>query len=114
MFKLKTVMLFLLALFVYQKWDLINNYFNPPPDFSVQHGGKVILYSAEWCGYCKETRKLLEHQNIPFYEYDIEKSAEGFKQFKRLKGKGVPLVFIGGEVVRGYDPSQILRLANEH
>lgn len=102
-----------LVILIYQKWGVIDNYLNPPPDYSEAHGGKVILYATSWCGYCEKARKLLTDNNIPYYEYDIEKSQEGNEQHKKLGGKGIPVLLINGEVLKGYNPSKILELASE-
>jgi mycoredoxin len=110
---LKKLILIFLVIFTYQKWGVIDNYLNPPPNYAEAHGGKVILYSTAWCGYCKKTRELLGENNIPYYEYDIEKSKEGNEQHKNLGGKGIPVLLINGEVIKGYNPSKILQLSNK-
>lgn len=110
---MKKIVIICIALFVYQKWGVIDNYLNPPPDYAEAHGGKAILYATKWCGYCKKARSLLNENNISFYEYDIEKSQEGAKQHKSLGGKGIPVLLINGEVIKGYNPSRILALANK-
>jgi len=94
-------------------WTSIVNYISPPPDYSAAHDGKVILYATTWCGYCEKARELLTSNDIEFHEYDVEKSAEGREQFKRLGGKGVPMLLIKGEVLKGYDPTKILKLSNK-
>jgi len=54
---------------------------------------------------------LLKENNIQYVEYDIEKSADGAEQHKRLGGTGVPVMLINGQVVKGYNPERILQLA---
>lgn len=108
---MKKIIFIVAALAIFQKWDDINSFINPQPDYAAMHNQQVILYATEWCGYCKKTRELLESNNIPYFEYDIEKSAEGREQHQRLGGNGVPVLLIGDEVVRGYNPSRILELA---
>jgi len=107
---MKNLILIAVVILVFQKWDSINNFINPPPDYAAAHDGKVILYATSWCGYCKKTRKLLEDNGVDYFEYDIEKSQEGNKQHKRLGGKGIPVLLINGEVVKGYNPARILEL----
>ena len=102
---------FVAVLVVWQKWDVIDRFINPPPDYAAKHNGQVILYSTAWCGYCEKARQLMNENDIAFYEYDIEKSDEGREQHKKLGGKGVPVLLIEGDVVKGYDPSRILSLA---
>jgi hypothetical protein len=44
---------------------------------------------------------------LPFFEYDVEKSPEGQRQFKALQGNGVPLLLVKNNVIRGYNPQAI-------
>ena len=105
---MKTFFFIALAVLVFQKRADIQNYFDPPPDYSQSHGGKVILYATSWCGYCKKTREFLTEKRIPFHEYDIEKSAEGKEQYRRLGGQGVPVLLVKGSVIKGFYPEKIL------
>lgn len=76
---------------------------------------KVILYSTAWCGYCRKTRELLNHLQVPFVEKDIEKSPEGRAEYQ-AKGKGyrgVPLTDIDGTLVKGYLPEDVKKLVAE-
>lgn len=108
---MKKIIVIAIALLVFQNWDSLTNYFGPSPDYDAEYDGEVILYSTAWCGYCAKTRELLEDNNIGYYEYDIEKSAEGREQFYDLGGSGVPMLLINGQVVNGYNPARILALA---
>ncbi|MDO3387850.1 glutaredoxin family protein [Gilvimarinus sp. SDUM040013] len=76
-----------------------------------QYSGEVVLYATPWCGYCKKTRELLRDNDIVFTEYNIEKSNRGRREYNDLNGQGIPLMVIDGQVVRGYQPRQILSLA---
>jgi mycoredoxin len=76
----------------------------PPPDYS---HGKVLLYATDWCPYCEKTRALLQQRQITYQEVNIETSAEAQAQYQRLAGKGVPVLLIAGEVVRGYNEKRI-------
>ncbi len=110
---MKNIVTICLVILVFQKWDLVDSYLNPPPDYSAMSGGKVVLYATSWCGYCAKARKLLSDNNIPYIEYDIEKSDEGRRQYESLKGNGVPVLQINGKVIYGYNPSKIMKLVNE-
>jgi len=76
----------------------------PPPDYS---HGKVLLYATDWCPYCEKTRALLQQRQIAYQEVNIETSTEAQAQYQRLAGKGVPVLLISGEVVRGYNEKRI-------
>ena len=110
---MKKIVLIVIGLAIFQNWEDIKHVVNPPPDYGSMHEEAVILYATQWCGYCKKARSLLSENNIPYYEYDIEKSLEGKEQHKNLGGKGIPVLLIDGEVIKGYSPSKILKLAGK-
>lgn len=74
---------------------------------NVSEQNEVVLYSAVWCGYCKQTKQLLAKHDVDYCEYDIERSAEGYKQFKSLGGEAVPLLQFNGSIIHGYNKSLI-------
>ena len=75
----------------------------------------VILYMTDWCGWCRKTRALLKEIEADFEEVDIEKSDAGRREYEEKAGGrgGVPLLDIGGTIVRGYDEPRIRRLVAE-
>ncbi len=66
---------------------------------------KIIMYSASWCGVCKTAKTYFNKKGIPYMEYDVETSAKGRKDYKRLGGRGVPLILIGKKRMDGFDRS---------
>lgn len=101
----KRVLVLVAFVVVYHQWDSIGRFFNPPPSLDAVENGAVVLYSTSWCGYCEKTRDLLDSHDIDFYEYDIERSEDGYNQYKTLGGNGVPVLAVGLDVVKGYDVS---------
>lgn len=102
-----------LVLGIAVKLGYLHNPFAGEPEFVQAYQGKVVLYSTSWCGYCKKTRELFAEKSIEYLEYDVEKSSLGQSQYKKLKGRGVPLILMGGETIRGYDREAILRLVDQ-
>ncbi len=96
-----------LALF---KWDLIPGKESVTIDPDAAMRADVVLFATSWCGYCAKTRDLLKKSGVPFVEHDIETSAEGKSQYDAIGGRGVPILLINGEMVRGYDPNLIVKL----
>jgi mycoredoxin len=105
--------LFIIAILamVVQRWDEIQSFIQPLVNAEAAEQQQVTLYATSWCGYCAKTRKLLDDNHIAYTEYDIESSEEGNRQYKALGGQGIPVLQIGTEVVNGYNPGLILRLA---
>ena len=104
---MKKVLVLLVLLAVYLNWGRIERLFvSRPPVAPVQ--SDVVLYATSWCGYCQKTRELLAEQRIQYFEYDIEESEEGRRQYRELNGSGVPLLNIRGTIIRGYNREVIL------
>lgn len=106
---MKKIVLCIALLALFQNWGRINNFFNPAPPISANTDVQVVMYSTDWCGYCKQARSLFKSASIAYREYDIETSAEGLKQYQALGGRGVPLIIINGKLLRGFNKRQILR-----
>jgi glutaredoxin 3 len=73
---------------------------------------EVVLYAADWCGYCARARRLLESKGVAFTEIDVEAVA-GAREEMMARGGGdtVPQVFIGGKAVGGCNELQALDAA---
>lgn len=71
---------------------------------------EVLLYATEWCGYCKATRAFFDANGIRYTEHDIEKSSAALGEHRRLGGNGVPLIVVGGDVVKGYNEGALRQL----
>jgi glutaredoxin len=96
--------------------ERINSYSGPPevqrvpgatrPSTPVGASVPVVMYATDWCGYCKQARIHFAKKGIPYVEHDIEKNPAAHAEFKRLGGRGVPLIVHGANVMRGFsEPS---------
>lgn len=83
--------------------------FDTAPDLTSMHEENVVLYATSWCPYCEKTRAFFRENNIRYFEYDIERSNEGRRQFDILKGNAIPLVVADGKIVRGFNTPAILK-----
>ncbi len=108
-FSVAAVLVAVLAL----NWSSVHGLLVARPDFAALHTEPVVMYGTDWCGNCKMTRAYLRKNNIPFFEYDVEKSPEGQRQFKALQGNGVPLLLVNNNVLRGFNPQAIERALRE-
>ena len=69
----------------------------------------VVMYSAEWCGICKQARRHFQKEGIPFQEWDVEKSSKGRKDFRALRGRGVPIILVDDKRINGFTKKQFDR-----
>ena len=79
--------------------DRINSYGGPP---EVRQAVPVVLYATSWCPYCAQARAYFAKKGVSYIEHDVEKSAAAQAEFKRLGGRGVPLIVHGANVMRGF------------
>jgi glutaredoxin len=64
--------------------------------------GPVVMYSTSWCTYCAQARAYFAANRIRYQDYDVEKSAAANAEYKRLGGRGVPLIVHGGQTMSGF------------
>ena len=100
----------LIVLFiVIQNWWRVDLLINPiNTDNLKQHS--VVLYTTSWCPHCHKARTFFQRANIPYIEYDVEKSARAYQRYQQISGRGVPVIVIGERVIQGYN-QRAIRLA---
>ena len=106
----KKVLLVLLVVVVFQYWGKIERVFNPSqvaPE-QTRASAQVVLYSTEWCGYCKQIRRFLDQKGLPYQAFDIEKDAQARKAYEALGGGGIPFVDVNGTLIREFSPEKIM------
>ena len=52
----------------------------------------------------------MDKHGVPYTELDIEKSTVAHDAYRRLGGKGVPLIVIDEQIVYGYDEARLRTL----
>lgn len=62
----------------------------------------VILYSAGWCGYCQQAKRHLRTAGVPYELRDVDVPAAKAELIAKTGAKGIPLLDVGGRVLRGY------------
>lgn len=75
-----------------------------------QKARSVVMYSTSWCGFCKKAARHFRNNNIPFKEYDIEKSASAAREFRQMRANGVPVILIGKQRMNGFDADTFDRI----
>jgi len=74
---------------------------------------KVVIYTTSWCRICKQAKKHFRKNNIAYVSYDIEKSRSAKRDYKALRGTGVPIIIIGDRRMNGFTASRFDRLHKE-
>ena len=81
-----------------------------PGTASAAKAKSVVMYSTSWCGFCKKAARHFRKNNIPFKEYDIEKSENAAREFKAMRARGVPVILIGKQRMNGFDAATFDRI----
>ena len=82
------------------------------PETAVKHSNSVwiILYSSRGCHFCRQAKAYFKARKIAFREYDVEQDAKGRRDFKRLRGRGVPIILLGKRRMDGFEPARFEHL----
>ena len=75
-----------------------------------QGNREVVIYTAEWCQYCKSAKAYFDELGIDYSEYDIEKSRQAYLDYRNLGGSGLPLILVGDRKMTGFSRSGFQRL----
>ncbi|HBG06392.1 MAG: hypothetical protein A2075_21835 [Geobacteraceae bacterium GWC2_58_44] len=69
--------------------------------------GPVEIYMTSWCPACKSALAYVKQNGIAYNAYDIEKDSEAKQRFEGFNGRGVPLIVVGQNTMRGFNPQTL-------
>lgn len=92
--------------------------FDGPAEVTGGTGGSIVdrgvtVFSTVRCGVCLQAKKHLKARGVSFTEYDIEKNNYGKVEFKRLGGRGVPLILVGAQRMSGFSSDGLDNMLKE-
>ncbi len=73
----------------------------------------VTLYGARWCGACRRTKELLDHEGVDYTSLDIDEDEDesARDEVRSILGSvKIPLLEINGTYITGYDRKTIMRV----
>jgi len=82
--------------------------YNAPQDKKA-FTGSVEIYMTSWCPACKSALAYVRKNGIPYAAYDIEKDPEANRRFEGFNGRGVPLIVVGSNTMRGFNSQTLER-----
>jgi glutaredoxin 3 len=76
---------------------------------------RVVVYSTTYCGYCRRAEDLLRRAGIAFESVDVTDDVPArAKLVERAGGRRtVPVIFIDGEPIGGYQELAAMMRAGE-
>jgi glutaredoxin len=86
------------------KVEIFNTYSTAPytPIKAALSKNVVVMFSAEWCEYCKKANKFFTANNIAFLEVDIDKDQAAKNYFNSIGGTGLPVILYKNRKVTGF------------
>ena len=67
------------------------------------NGGKVLVYTTDPCGFCRQAKSLLESRGVDYEEISLTKDPDGRARLVRRTGQMTfPQIIIGERVVGGF------------
>ncbi len=74
------------------------------PDPRRRSAPDVVIYTTPWCGWCRRTRAFLDERGVRYVDKNIEANDAFRDELIRKTGRtSIPVVEIGGELIRGYN-----------
>jgi glutaredoxin 3 len=75
---------------------------------------EVVVYSSEWCPYCRRAKALLKSKNVEFKEICVDGQAALRAEMVALAGRtSVPQIWINGQHIGGCDDLHLLEKRGE-
>lgn len=69
---------------------------------------QVTIYSTPTCHFCHMSKDYFTANNIAFTDYNVAEDAEKRAEMRERSGQlGVPVIYIGEEMIIGFDKKAI-------
>jgi glutaredoxin 3 len=69
---------------------------------------RVIVFSTPTCSFCNMAKKYFREKGVKFSDVDVSHDQAAARDMVRRSGQqGVPVIYIGGKIVVGFDRIKI-------
>jgi glutaredoxin len=73
----------------------------------------VVLYETDSCPYCIKARRFLKSNHVDYKSRNVGKNKSAQKEFKKLGGRGVPMILVDDKRLTGWNQSKLRRMLKE-
>ena len=71
----------------------------------------VKIFTTSTCAYCKMVKEFFKQNNINYEEKDVVMDMQAREEMINKSGQmGVPVIFVGDDIVIGFDKSRLSEL----
>ena len=72
---------------------------------------KVSIYTTPTCAYCKAAKEFFKENNVEYKEFDVAADVEKREEMIKKSGQmSVPVIFVGDEMVVGFNKDKLSEL----
>ncbi|MGM0482472.1 MAG: glutaredoxin family protein [Patescibacteria group bacterium] len=72
---------------------------------------EVTIYSTPTCVYCEMAKEFFREKEVGFTDHDVSRDTEKRQEMVEKSGQmGVPVIFIGEDMVIGFDRDKVEEL----
>jgi len=72
---------------------------------------KVTIYSTPTCHFCQLSKEFFKAHGVEFTDYDVSTDIAKRREMVERSGQmGVPVIFIGDDMVIGFDQQRLTAL----
>ncbi len=72
---------------------------------------EVNIYTTPSCQYCKLAKDFFQAYNVTYAEHDVQTDVDRRQEMIEKSGQmGVPVIFVGEEMVIGFDQDRLSEL----
>jgi len=68
---------------------------------------EVKVYTSNTCSYCHMVKEYLDEKGVDYIERNVSTDSEARKELIASGFMGVPVVYIGDEVIQGFDKKKL-------
>ncbi|HVX90709.1 MAG TPA: glutaredoxin family protein [Candidatus Paceibacterota bacterium] len=71
----------------------------------------VTIYSTPTCHFCEMSKEFFKEHGVNYTEYNVASDLEKRQEMIQKSGQmGVPVIFVGDELVVGFDKEKLSEL----
>ena len=71
----------------------------------------VEIYSTPTCHFCEAAKNFFNENGVNYTEYNVQEDQEKAREMVERSGQmGVPVIFVGEEMVIGFDEARLKEL----
>ena len=72
---------------------------------------EVVIYSTPTCGHCRATKAFFKEHNVAYTDYDVAADKDKAQEMIKRSGQmGTPVIFVGEDMVVGFDEGRLKQL----